>query len=102
MAAAGAIERVPWDSAALGRDAYELSSAALEVLRQARAPGHYTVKVDPLADKRALHEHGFYYCDTLIEPYCAAREFEPQLWSIQQPWFEERIAALRARISSKP
>ena len=30
-----------------------------------------------------------------------AREFEPQLWSVRQPWFEERIAALRARISSK-
>jgi ribosomal protein S18 acetylase RimI-like enzyme len=34
--------------------------------------------VDPLADKRALHEHGFYYCDTLIEPFCAARDFKPR------------------------
>jgi ribosomal protein S18 acetylase RimI-like enzyme len=47
-------------------------------LAQARAPGHYTVRVDPLADKRILHEHGFYYCDTLIEPFCAAREFKLQ------------------------
>ena len=78
MAAAGPIKRVPWDSAALGCDAYELSAAIPEVLKQARAPGHYTVRVDPLADKRALHEHGFYYCDTLIEPYCAAGEFKPQ------------------------
>jgi enoyl-CoA hydratase len=31
-----------------------------------------------------------------------AREFEPQLWTVQQPWFAERIAALRAKISSKP
>jgi enoyl-CoA hydratase len=30
------------------------------------------------------------------------RELEPQLWSVQQPWFAERLAALRARISSKP
>jgi enoyl-CoA hydratase len=29
------------------------------------------------------------------------RELEPQLWSVQQPWFAERIAALKARISSK-
>lgn len=29
------------------------------------------------------------------------REFEPQLWTVQQPWFEERIAALKARISSR-
>jgi L-amino acid N-acyltransferase YncA len=69
---------VPWDSAALGCEAWELASAAPDVLAQARAPGHYTVRVNPVADKRALHEHGFYYCDTLIEPYCAAREFEPQ------------------------
>jgi len=30
------------------------------------------------------------------------RELEPQLWSTQQPWFAERIAALQAKISSKP
>ena len=29
------------------------------------------------------------------------REFEPQLWTVQQPWFEERIAALKAKISSR-
>ncbi|HEY7658453.1 MAG TPA: GNAT family N-acetyltransferase [Burkholderiales bacterium] len=78
MAAARPIERVPWDSAALGCEAYELSSAAPEILMQVRGPGHYTVRLDPLADKRALHEHGFYYCDTLIEPYCAARDFKLQ------------------------
>lgn len=78
MAAARSIERVPWDSAALGCEAYELQSAAPGTLAQARAPGHYTVRVDPLADKRILHEHGFYYCDTLIEPFCVAREFKLQ------------------------
>ncbi len=31
-----------------------------------------------------------------------ARELEPQLWTVQQPWFEQRIAALHAKISSKP
>jgi len=29
------------------------------------------------------------------------RELEPQLWSVQQPWSIERIAALKARISGK-
>jgi enoyl-CoA hydratase len=29
------------------------------------------------------------------------RELEPQLWTVQQPWFEERLAALQARISKK-
>jgi len=78
MPLAKPIERVPWDSAALGCEAYELQSAAPGVLAQARAPGHYTVRVDPLAGKRILHEVGFYYCDTLIEPFCAAGEFKPQ------------------------
>jgi enoyl-CoA hydratase len=29
------------------------------------------------------------------------REIEPQLWSTQQPWFQERLAAMQARISKK-
>ena len=29
------------------------------------------------------------------------RELEPQLWSTRQPWFQERLAALQAKISSK-
>jgi enoyl-CoA hydratase len=40
--------------------------------------------------------------DVESHPDAVAREFEPQLWSVAQPWFEERIAALRARISGKP
>lgn len=72
MADGRLIERTPWDCAALGRDAWELAHAGAEALAQVRAPGHYTVKVDPLASKEALHRHGFYYCDTLIEPRCAA------------------------------
>ena len=34
-------------------------------------------------------------------PAAVARELEPQLWSTQQPWFAERLAALQARISTK-
>ena len=34
-------------------------------------------------------------------PAAVARELEPQLWSTRQPWFEERLAALRAKISKK-
>ena len=29
------------------------------------------------------------------------RELTPQVWSTQQPWFQERLAALQAQISSK-
>ena len=34
-------------------------------------------------------------------PTAVARELDPQVWSLRQPWFEERIAALQARISKK-
>lgn len=34
-------------------------------------------------------------------PDAVARELTPQLWSTQQPWFAERIAALKAKITSK-
>lgn len=74
MASGKPIERVPWDCAALGCDAFELKAATPEAMAQVGAPGHYTVKVDPLASKAILHQHGFYYCDTLIEPYCAGEQ----------------------------
>ena len=34
-------------------------------------------------------------------PAAVQRELDPQIWSTRQPWFAERIAALRQRISSK-
>jgi enoyl-CoA hydratase len=34
-------------------------------------------------------------------PAAVQRELEPQLWSTRQPWFAEKIAALRAKISTK-
>jgi ribosomal protein S18 acetylase RimI-like enzyme len=74
MADARLIKPTPWDVPALGSDTFELTHAGPEALAQVKAPGHYTVKVDPLSDKRALHENGFYYCDTLVEPYCGREQ----------------------------
>lgn len=34
-------------------------------------------------------------------PAAVKRELEPQLWSTQQPWFAERIAAMQKKISKK-
>jgi enoyl-CoA hydratase len=34
-------------------------------------------------------------------PAAVARELEPQLWSTRQPWFAERLAAMRDRISKR-
>ncbi len=65
------IKQSPWDQAAFGLLAAELTEYSEPALKAAAAcPGHYTIKVDPLADKRLLHEYGFYYCDTLLEPWC--------------------------------
>lgn len=65
-----------WDSSVFGVDAYEISVLSREVLETViHVPGHYTVRLDPLASKQLLHEYGFYYCDTLIEPYCTMERF---------------------------
>ena len=67
------IKATPWDTAVFAMPTWELAEYSEEILRQAaRTTGHHTIKVDPLADKHLLHEHGFYYCDTLIEPHCSA------------------------------
>jgi hypothetical protein len=71
MSAASLIRPVPWDNAALGYNCYEIVNPDPQTIQEALGqPGHYTVKIDPLADKRFLHEAGFYYCDTLILPWC--------------------------------
>lgn len=67
------IKATPWDTAAFGIPTWELLEYSVVALQQAaQTAGHHTLRVDPLADKRLLHEFGFYYCDTLIEPYCNA------------------------------
>lgn len=69
---------IPWDTAALGVRAYEIAEPNPEALEMAvQLPGHYTVRVDPLASKQCLHDYGFYYCDTLVEPYCTKGRFIP-------------------------
>lgn len=71
-----AIRRVEWDSAVLGRDCFEIDGLDAEALQESACrSGHYTIKVDPLESKALLQQHGFYYCDTLIEPYCARERF---------------------------
>jgi hypothetical protein len=71
----GLIEPTPWDARALGVETFEVKRVTPEAMALvASKPGHYTAKVDPLSSKRLLHESGFYYCDTLIEPHCARGE----------------------------
>lgn len=61
----------PWDKAVFGIDCFEITKVSEAALAHAVAtPGHYSVKIDPLASKALLHKYGFYYTDTLIEPFC--------------------------------
>ena len=65
------IKPTPWDTMVFGLPTWELLEYSATVLQQAAlTAGHHTLRVDPLADKRLLHQYGFYYCDTLIEPHC--------------------------------
>jgi hypothetical protein len=66
----------PWDSRVFGMPTFEITNASRDELQEASAsPGHYTVRVHPLQSKQDLHEAGFYYCDTLIQPYCTLTNF---------------------------
>lgn len=73
MSQAPLIKATPFDTAAFEMSTWELLEYSETSLQNAaRTLGHQTIKVDPLADKRLLHENGFYYCDTLIVPSCKA------------------------------
>lgn len=74
------IVKTPWDAACFGIDTYEIKRLSVDVLDRAlKMPGHFSIKVDPLSSKKLLHDYGFYYCDTLLEPYCTAKRFIPFL-----------------------
>lgn len=70
--------RTPWDQVPLGIDTYEILSLSNTLMHEIiKHPGHYSYRADPLEDKSQLHEFGFYYCDTLIEPWCQPDAFHP-------------------------
>jgi enoyl-CoA hydratase len=71
----------------------ELLAAAHEFARgAATAPRELAILTKQTIQDMALID---------AHPAAVEREFDPQLWTVKQPWFEERIAALKARISSK-
>lgn len=68
----------PWDTEAFGLPTWELLEYSKAALSYAmKTPGHHTIKVEPFADTKLLHEYGFYYCDTLIQPYCTLTRLLP-------------------------
>jgi GNAT superfamily N-acetyltransferase len=70
------VMKTPWDSRALGMDTYEILALGKEAMEEiASLRGHFTVRVEPRVPRDILHANGFYYCDTLIEPYCEPSRF---------------------------
>jgi len=71
----------------------ELLPAAQEMAaRAAAAPKELVAKVrQTIADVATIEDH----------PAAVDRELEPQVWSLEQPAFKERVAALQARITSR-
>ena len=70
-----------------------LAAAQTMAKRAADAPRELAITVkQTIKDMADVSEH----------PAAVKRELDPQLWSTRQPWFAERIAALQAKISSKP
>ena len=70
-----------------------LAAAQAMAKRAAEAPRELAITVkQTIKDMADVSEH----------PAAVKRELDPQLWSTRQPWFAERIAALQAKISSKP
>jgi len=73
-------------------DADLLGAAQEMAARAASAPRQLAITTK--ATIRAM-------ADVEDHPAAVARELEPQLWSTRQPWFAERLAALKANISTR-
>jgi enoyl-CoA hydratase len=81
----GLVHRCVDDDALLGA-AHEMAA------RAADAPRELVRRVKAtIGDVATIDDH----------PAAVDRELEPQVWSLGQPWFAERVAALQAKITSK-
>jgi enoyl-CoA hydratase len=69
-----------------------LAAAQAMAARAASAPRDLVIET-----KRTLHA----MAEVVTHPEAVERELTPQLWSTRQPWFQERLAALQSKISSK-
>jgi len=86
----------PWDTAVFDMPCFEIKKLNEEVCRWvSQHEGHYTIKINPLDDKTLLHDYGFYYTDTLIEPSCDIQRVQsyrhPDIRLVQSPDIEELL-----------
>jgi enoyl-CoA hydratase len=73
-------------------DADLLAAAQTMAARAASAPRELVIETKKTIAAMA---------DIATHPEAVQRELTPQLWSTRQPWFQERLAALQSKISSK-
>jgi enoyl-CoA hydratase len=73
------------------------ADSLLEVAHEFAAKAAAAPRALAMATKATIQD----MADIGDHPAAVVRELEPQLWSTQQPWFTERLAALQARISTK-
>ncbi len=70
-------KKIPWDTQALKTPVFEITSYDSQTLQKAsEKPGHYVLKIPPLTSKKLCLQHAFYYCDTLITPFCKKSNFK--------------------------
>jgi enoyl-CoA hydratase len=69
-----------------------LAAAHAMAARAAEAPRELSI-----VTKQTLRDMG----GVAVHDSAVDREIDPQVWSMRQPWFAERIVALQARISKK-
>jgi ribosomal protein S18 acetylase RimI-like enzyme len=69
------ILETPWDSKVFGCFTAEINAYTEDAIQACyKTPGLYTLKINPLADKALASQHGFYYCDTLLQPVCKSTD----------------------------
>ena len=74
------LKETPWDRQVFNFPTYELVNTDEESFAAIQdVSGHITVKVEPKFPIERLQRHGFYYCDTLINPFCTRDRFTPVL-----------------------
>lgn len=76
------IKQTFWDQKVFQINTFEIPveseetlSSKINQIKENPEPGHYTIKVNPLWNTKILADSGFYYCDTLIQPYCDPQSF---------------------------
>lgn len=102
MKTATYLRPTPWDKRNFHIDTYEVTSLTEEALNETdQYDGHYTIKVDPMANTELLFKHGFYYMDTMIEPVCQKKDLqliEQEGTSISKNYVTEDVYAIAEEV----